>query len=112
LPSLDGATVLVQAVFCITLAGNNKPNVLKFLDWITSKQGQYLVKKTGYCPLPIGTAIGLKPIIWNALKWNMTSKKPAMDAWKGSLKIMLIFLTKLSAIDKISNTYCNMLFFI
>jgi fatty acid desaturase len=35
----------------ITLTDNDKPNVLKFLDWIVSEQGQYLVEKTGYCPM-------------------------------------------------------------
>ena len=42
---------LASSFFAITLADNNKPNVLKFLDWITSEQGQYLVAKTGYCPV-------------------------------------------------------------
>ena len=38
-------------IYAITNAKNNKENVLKFLDWILSKQGQYLVEKTGYCPI-------------------------------------------------------------
>ena len=42
---------LAAQFFAVSLADNNKENVLKFLDWITSEQGQYLVKKTGYCPV-------------------------------------------------------------
>jgi len=42
---------LASPFFAITLADNNKPNVSKFLAWIVSEQGQYLVKKTGYCPV-------------------------------------------------------------
>ncbi len=40
-----------SSFFAITLADNDKPNVLKLLDWIVSEQGQYLVEKTGYCPV-------------------------------------------------------------
>ncbi|MDR2026214.1 MAG: substrate-binding domain-containing protein [Prevotellaceae bacterium] len=42
---------LVSQFFAVTLLENNKPNVLQFLDWIISKQGQYIVEKTGYCPI-------------------------------------------------------------
>jgi len=37
--------------FAITLVDNDKPNVSKLLEWIISEQGQYLVEKTGYCPI-------------------------------------------------------------
>ena len=47
----NGEYPLASPFFAITSADNNKPDVLKFLDWITSKQGQYLVEKTGYCPI-------------------------------------------------------------
>ena len=47
----NGEYPLASPFYAITLTDNNKPNVLKFLDWITSEQGQYLVKKTGYCPI-------------------------------------------------------------
>jgi len=42
---------MVAQFFAISLADNNKENVLKLLDWITSEQGQYLVEKTGYFPI-------------------------------------------------------------
>jgi phosphate transport system substrate-binding protein len=38
-------------IYAITDAKNNKPNLAKFLDWILSEQGQYIVEKTGYCPV-------------------------------------------------------------
>jgi phosphate transport system substrate-binding protein len=46
-----GEYPLASSFYAITLADNDKPNVLRFLDWISSEQGQYLVKKTGYCPV-------------------------------------------------------------
>jgi len=46
-----GIYPLSSHFFAITLADNNKPNVSKFLEWIISEQGQYLVEKTGYCPI-------------------------------------------------------------
>ena len=47
----NGVYPLSSSFFAITLSGNDKPNILKFLDWIISEQGQYLVEKTGYCPI-------------------------------------------------------------
>jgi len=47
----NNAYPLSSQFYAISLADNNKENVLKFLDWITSVQGQYLVEKTGYCPV-------------------------------------------------------------
>ena len=47
----DGTYPLAAEFFALSLTSNNKPNVLKFLDWMQSKQGQYLVEKTGYSPL-------------------------------------------------------------
>ena len=47
----NGAYPLSSSFFAITLTDNNKLNVTKFLDWIVSEQGQYLVKKTEYCPI-------------------------------------------------------------
>jgi phosphate transport system substrate-binding protein len=47
----NGEYPLSSEFFAITLADNDKPNVLKLLDWIVSEQGQYLVKKTGYAPI-------------------------------------------------------------
>ena len=42
---------LSSQFYAISLVDNNKANVLKLLDWITSAQGQSLVEKTGYCPV-------------------------------------------------------------
>jgi phosphate transport system substrate-binding protein len=45
----NGMYPLASSFFAVTLADNNKPNVLKFLEWMVSEQGQYLVRETGYC---------------------------------------------------------------
>jgi phosphate transport system substrate-binding protein len=37
--------------YAITLAGNEEENVKRFIAWILSEQGQYLIEKTGYVPL-------------------------------------------------------------
>jgi phosphate transport system substrate-binding protein len=37
--------------YAVTNAKNKNENVTKLLDWILSEQGQYLVEKTGYCPV-------------------------------------------------------------
>ena len=42
---------LSSSFFAVTLTDNYKPNVTRFLEWIVSEQGQYLVKETGYCPI-------------------------------------------------------------
>ncbi len=42
---------ITENMYAITNVKNNKPNVTKLLDWILSDQGQYLVEKTGYCPI-------------------------------------------------------------
>ena len=47
----DNIYPLSSQFFAISLADNDKANVQKMLDWITSEQGQYLVTKTGYCPI-------------------------------------------------------------
>ncbi|MDR1175936.1 MAG: substrate-binding domain-containing protein [Treponema sp.] len=39
-----------QPFYAIT-AGNEKPNVQTFIDWMLSPQGQRLVEKTGYTPV-------------------------------------------------------------
>ena len=37
--------------FYAITAGSKNPNVEKFIEWILSPQGQYLVEKTGYIPV-------------------------------------------------------------
>ena len=52
LETIDNGTYpLSSSFYAISLEDNNKPNVLKLLEWIQSDQGQYLVKETGYSPL-------------------------------------------------------------
>jgi phosphate transport system substrate-binding protein len=36
---------LSSQFFAVTLSDNEKPNVLKLLDWIISEQGQQLIEK-------------------------------------------------------------------
>ncbi|MDR1307264.1 MAG: hypothetical protein LBK74_06800 [Treponema sp.] len=40
----------VQPFYAVT-AGNETPNIRKFIDWMLSSQGQTLVEKTGYIPI-------------------------------------------------------------
>jgi len=47
----NGVYPLSSSFFAVTLTDDDKSNVTKFLEWIVSEQGQYLVKKTGYCPI-------------------------------------------------------------
>jgi phosphate transport system substrate-binding protein len=47
----NGTYPLSSSFFAVTLIDNDKSNVTRFLEWIVSEQGQYLVKKTGYCPI-------------------------------------------------------------
>ena len=57
----NNAYPLSSQFYAISLADNNKENVLKLLDWITSVQGQYLVAKTGYCQvMHSGTGINIE----------------------------------------------------
>ena len=47
----NGTYPLSSSFYAISLTDNDKPNVTKFLEWIVSRQGQYLVSKTGYSPI-------------------------------------------------------------
>ena len=42
---------LTSDFYAVTLSDNTNPNVVKFLEWILSPQGQALVEKTGYCAI-------------------------------------------------------------
>lgn len=46
----SGAYPFSQTVFAVT-TGNESENTQKFIEWITSSQGQELVEKTGYVPI-------------------------------------------------------------
>lgn len=43
----SGEYPLSSEFYAIT-AGSNNPNIDRFIEWILSPQGQYLVEKTGY----------------------------------------------------------------
>jgi phosphate transport system substrate-binding protein len=43
--------LLTSDLYAITLSDNTNPNVVKFLEWILSSQGQFLVERTGYCAI-------------------------------------------------------------
>ena len=44
----DGSYPFTQTLYAVTLAGNDNPNVLALLDWITSAQGKELAGKNGF----------------------------------------------------------------
>lgn len=46
----DGTYPLAAEFYAVT-AGSDNPNIDRFISWILSPQGQYLVEKTGYTPL-------------------------------------------------------------
>lgn len=47
----NGTYPLASSFYAATLTENDHPHVPEFLQWILSDQGQYLIEKTGYCPL-------------------------------------------------------------
>lgn len=49
--NVANATYPFAAEFFAVTAGTKNPNAEKFIGWILSDQGQYLVDKTGYTPL-------------------------------------------------------------
>jgi phosphate transport system substrate-binding protein len=46
----SGKYIFSNTFYAIT-AGNEKENAKKFINWILSTEGQYLVEKTGYVPI-------------------------------------------------------------
>lgn len=48
---LDDRYPITTNLYLVTLKDNKKENVKKMRDFILSKQGQYIVEKTGYCPV-------------------------------------------------------------
>ena len=46
----SGKYIFSNTFYAIT-AGNEKENAKKFINWILSAEGQYLVEKTGYVPI-------------------------------------------------------------
>ncbi len=51
-PTVDnirsGAYPIVTPVYAVTYEGNDNPNVQLLLDWILSKEGQYIIEQSGY----------------------------------------------------------------
>ena len=47
----NGTYPAVAGLYCVTLKGNNDENVQKMLDFLLSEDGQYIIEKTGYCPM-------------------------------------------------------------
>ncbi len=51
-PTVDnirsGAYPIVTPVYAVTYEGNDNPNVRLLLDWILSKEGQYIIEQSGY----------------------------------------------------------------
>ncbi len=48
---IDGTYPFTGDFYAITLEDNKNENVEKFIEWILSEQGQYLIEKTGYIPI-------------------------------------------------------------
>jgi phosphate transport system substrate-binding protein len=42
---------LIDSFYAVTYDGNKNPNVKKFVDWVLSEEGQYIIEKTGYVPI-------------------------------------------------------------
>ncbi len=47
----DGSYPIQTALYCVTVKGNDNPNVQKVIDFLLSDDGQYLVEQSGYAPL-------------------------------------------------------------
>ncbi len=53
-PQNSGSQTMLESIsdfFYAITANTQNQNVSKFIDWILSAQGQYLVEKTGYVPV-------------------------------------------------------------
>ncbi len=44
----DESYPLTGILYAVTYKGNDNPNVEKLIDWILSKEGQYIIEETGY----------------------------------------------------------------
>ena len=47
----NGSYPAVAGLYCVTLKGNDDENVQKMLEFLLSEDGQYIIEKTGYCPM-------------------------------------------------------------
>ena len=47
----NGSYPLTGYLYAVSWEGNENENVQKFLDWILSPEGQYIIQETGYVPI-------------------------------------------------------------
>lgn len=47
----NGSYPAVAGLYCVTVKGNDDENVQKMLEFLLSEDGQYIIEKTGYCPM-------------------------------------------------------------
>ena len=47
----NGSYPIQTALYCVTVKGNDNPNVQKVIGFLLSDDGQYLVQQSGYAPL-------------------------------------------------------------
>jgi len=48
---MNGSYPLTGSLYAVTWAGTPNPNVDRFIAWILSGEGRYIIEKTGYTPL-------------------------------------------------------------
>ena len=58
----DRTYPIIVPLVCAKIKGNDNPNVDKVIDFLRSKDGQYIITKTGYGPLDKNNA---DPIVEN-----------------------------------------------
>ncbi|MDR2049108.1 MAG: hypothetical protein LBP69_06610 [Treponema sp.] len=49
--NIQNKTYPFMQMFYAVTAGNEKPNVQRFIAWMLSPQGQDLIERTGYTPV-------------------------------------------------------------
>lgn len=47
----NGTYPITTSLYCITVKGNDHPNLQNVLDFLLSEDGQYIIEQTGYSPL-------------------------------------------------------------
>ena len=47
----NGSYPITASLYAVTYEGNDNENVDKFIEWVLSDEGQYLIEKTGYVSL-------------------------------------------------------------
>ena len=44
----NGSYPITASLYAVTYEGNDNENIDKFIEWVLSDEGQYLIEKTGY----------------------------------------------------------------